>query len=340
MQSSIEHHFIHLAPKAELHVHLEGTLTLHLLQVLAKKHSTVVPKAYEELMGSEEKFELDKFFAAYYEAQSLLRDELDFAEALYSYLKIASSQGVRYCEVSIDIQNHTSRGVSLDTIMQGMKLGQQMAQKDGIEIEAMVIVCLVGEKTEEEALKTIEEAAKFRDLIVAIGLATSEVGLPIKKFERAFLMSKELGFKTCAHFWDNGASANIKDGLHCCKLERIDHGMSIFDDSKLLGECIGNQIPFTFCPQSLITFDQVKLDLSKGFPFRYLLEIGLLISVNSDDAAYNRAYIGDNFALVEKIYMLEKSHIKKLCENSFKSAFISEKAKKKYLGLVNDYFAQ
>ena len=184
----------------------------------------------------------------------------------------------------------------------------------------------------------IEAASHFREQIVAIGLATSEVGLPIKKFQKAFLRAKELGFKTCSHFWDMGASSNISDGLRLCKLDRIDHGMSVIDDLVLLETCISMHTPFTLCPQSLITFDQMKLP--EAFPLKALLERGLNISVNSDDAAYNRAYIGDSFALVAKLYDLKESHIKQLCENSFKQAFISDSDRKKYLSLVSAFFTR
>ena len=246
---------------------------------------------------------------------------------LFSYLEKASSQGVKYAEVMVDVQNHMARGLSFETIFNGLKDGIEKHEENSRmetsnPIEVRFIVSLVGEREVREALDVVEQAVAYKDLIVAIGMATSEVNLPIIKFKEVFLRAKEFGFKTTSHFWDENCSDQISAGIHHCCLDGIDHGMSVLDSAPLLEESVERKIPYTICPISLLKFR--RFQSLQELRLRHLMDSGVLVSIHSDDAAYNGAYIAENYYKVATDCDLTPIDIEALARNSFHSAFMSE----------------
>jgi len=240
----------------------------------------------------------------------------------------------------VDVQNHMARGVSFESIFNGLKEGiekhkeiSRLASSNPIEVR--FIVSLVGEREVREALDVVEQAVAYKDMIVAIGMATSEVNLPIIKFKEVFLRAKECGFKTTSHFWDENASNQISAGIHQCCLDGIDHGMSVLDSAPLLEESAERKIPYTICPISLLKFR--RFQSLKELRLRHLMDSGILVSIHSDDAAYNGAFIAENYYKVATDCDLTPTDIEALARNSFHSAFMAEGSCRHFLDELSKF---
>jgi adenosine deaminase len=322
-------------PKAELHIHIEGSFEPELMFEIIQRNKLSSPfKSVEEVREKYNFNNLQEFLDMYYAACSCLIVEQDFEDLIYAYLKKASSQGLKYAEIFFDPQTHTFRGIDFDVIINGFKKGIQRASED-FQVEAQLIMCFLRHLSEEEAFKTLEQSAPHRDSILAIGLDSSEQGHPPEKFQKVYQKCKDLGFRLCAHAGEEGPADNIANSIDLLNAERIDHGIAICKDEALLKRCIDLQIPFTNCPLSNVKL-QVTPDLSKS-KIKDQLDQGLLVMINSDDPAYFGGYVGDNFKALLLALKLSLEDIRKLAENSFKATFLSDEKKQKYIDEVKKY---
>lgn len=329
-------------PKAELHVHIEGTLEPDMMFSIAKRNNIELP--YKSVKEIKEKYNfknLNDFLEIYYEASNILRKEEDFEDLCFSYLeKVSTSHGVKYAEMFFDPQSHTSRGVSFNTIVQGLTNGIKKA-KLLYDIDAKLIMCFLRHLSEDDAIQTLNEALKLKsEFIIGVGLDSGEIGNPPDNFINVYKMAKDNGLKLCAHAGEEGPWENIKKSIEMLGVERIDHGVRIYENEDLFEKCSQTQIPFTVCPLSY-----KSLSYSSDFlKFRRMLEGKLLICVNSDDPAYFGGYIGDNYAQFIKTNQEDKwgcdltiEEVIQLAKNSFKATFLDNKTKEEYLKSVDEY---
>ena len=321
--------YIQSLPKAELHLHIEGSLEPELLFELANRNNIVIPySSIEELRSAYNFNNLQEFLDIYYAGAAVLIEEQDFYDLTWAYLTKIHSQNVVHTEIFFDPQTHTERGISFEKVINGI----YKALKDGEEklgITSHLIVSFLRHLPEEAAFKTLEEALPFRDCISGFGLDSSEKGNPPSKFKNVFAKVKELGYKVVAHAGEEGPSDYVWEAIQLLQVDRIDHGNNALHDDKLIEVLVEKQIALTVCPLSNEKL-QVVPELT-NHPIRTMLEKGLLATVNSDDPAYFGGYVIENFeALVQKIN-LTNEEIKQLAINSFKASFLGEEMKTKWI---------
>ena len=321
--------FIQSLPKAELHLHIEGSLEPELLFELAQRNNIDIPySSIEELRSAYNFNNLQEFLDIYYAGAAVLIEEQDFYDLTWAYLTKIHSQNVVHTEIFFDPQTHTERGISFETTIKGI----YQALKDGEEklgITSHLIVSFLRHLPEEAAFKTLEEALPFTDWIAGFGLDSSEKENPPSKFERVFKKVKELGFKVVAHAGEEGPYEYVWEAINLLQVDRIDHGNNSLHDDKLIDILVEKQIALTVCPLSNEKL-QVVPELS-NHPIRTMLEKGLLATVNSDDPAYFGGYINENFEALVNGINLKKEEIKQLAINSFKASFLSESLKNKWI---------
>ncbi len=321
--------FIQSLPKAELHLHIEGSLEPELLFELAQRNNIDIPySSIEELRSAYNFNNLQEFLDIYYAGAAVLIEEQDFYDLTWAYLTKIHSQNVVHTEIFFDPQTHTERGISFETTIKGI----YQALKDGEEklgITSHLIVSFLRHLPEEAAFKTLEESLPFRDWIAGFGLDSSEKGNPPSKFERVFKKVKELGLKVVAHAGEEGPADYVWEAIQLLQVDRIDHGNNALHDNKLIEVLVEKQIALTVCPLSNEKL-QVVPELS-NHPIRTMLEKGLLATVNSDDPAYFGGYINENFEALVNGINLKKEEIKQLAINSFKASFLSESLKNKWI---------
>ncbi|MCQ2792101.1 MAG: adenosine deaminase [Bacilli bacterium] len=321
-------------PKAELHLHLEGTLEPDLkLKLAIKNHVNIGQKTIKEVKASYRFHDLTSFLKVYYPAMNVLQKESDFYDLAWAYLLKAKKNNVKYCELFFDPQAHTSRGVSFKTVINGYYKAVSQAKKLGIE--AHLIMCFLRDMPYESAKKTYQQMLPYKNKIIAIGLDSDERNNPPEKFIKIFKQAKKDGLHITMHC-DIDQIDSIKHIKTCLKnigVERIDHGTNIVEDKSLVDFAIKHKIGFTCCPvsNSFVTKDM------KGKEIKYLLKKGALVTVNSDDPAYFQSYISDDMYTLATKYKLTKAEMIKLVKNSFNASFMSEKKKKQYLKLVDKY---
>ena len=336
--NSIEHEkFCMEIPKAELHIHIEGSFEPELMFKIAKRNKIEIPfKSVEEIREKYNFKNLQEFLDIYYAACDVLKTEDDYEELVYEYLKKSFTQGLVYCEIFFDPQSHLPRGVSFETLINGLNKGREKGLKD-FRIKSQLIMCFLRHLSENEAIETLEAALPFKESILAIGLDSSEVGHPPEKFTNVYKLAKEQGYRLCAHAGEEGTCQNIKKAIINLGVERIDHGIAIFNDLEYLKQIasLEKPIPFTMCPLSNYKL-QVTPDLSI-YPLRVALENNLMCTINSDDPAYFGGYVGDNFVALYKNIKLTYDEIIKLAKNSFLATFLDESEKKEYLERVDEY---
>jgi adenine deaminase len=328
--------FIYEIPKAELHIHIEGTLEPELMLELAKRNKIELP--YKDINEIKQKYEfknLQEFLDVYYEACDCLRTESDFEDLMFSYLSKVFSQGLKYAEIFFDPQTHLSRNISFEIMMTGFNNGILKA-KEKFNIEANLILSLLRHLSEEDAIKTLELAKPFYNDIIAIGLDSSEIGHPPEKFKYLYKMASELGLRLCAHGGEEGEPISyVKPAVDILKIDRLDHGIKLIEDESYLEEFVKKPIPMTLCPLSNIKLKNWT-DLST-YPLRSYFEKDLSVTINSDDPAYFGGYLGDNyFALAEKLN-LSSEEIIILAKNSFKASFLSSEKKDYYIKMIDKF---
>ena len=315
-------------PKAELHIHIEGSLEPELIFALAQRNGVTIPYANVEALRSAYAFtNLQSFLDIYYAGASVLRTSQDFYDMAHAYFVKAALDNVVHTELFFDPQTHTARGVSMETVVDGLHRACVDAQKD-VGVNASLIMCFLRHLSEEEAFEALEQALPFRDKIIGIGLDSGEIGNPPEKFARVFARCRELGFHLVAHAGEEGPPAYVWTALDVLKVERIDHGVQSSKDAALMQRLAKDRIALTVCPLSNLKLC-VFPDLA-SHNLRQLLDAGLAATVNSDDPAYFGGYVNDNFMQTFAATGLSAQHAYTLGKNSFDASFIDAAAKRRY----------
>jgi adenosine deaminase len=326
-------HLLKAMPKAELHIHIEGSLEPELIFELAQRNGVALPYASVEALRQAYAFtDLQSFLDIYYAGASVLLTEQDFYDMTMAYLVRAHADNVRHAEIFFDPQTHTARGVPFKTVIDGIA----RACQDG-PISASLIMCFLRHLSEDEAIATLEEALPFRDKIIGVGLDSSEVGHPPEKFARVFGRARNLGLHLVAHAGEEGPPAYIESALDVLGVERIDHGVRCLEDPALVERLARERMALTVCPLSNLKLR--VFDAMGEHNLRRLLDAGLVATVNSDDPAYFGGYVNDNYLAAFDALPLDVEHARQLARNSFSAAFLEPGRKRAYLAEVDAFFA-
>jgi adenine deaminase len=326
--------FIKKIPKAELHVHIEGTFEPELIFKIAKRNSiTLKEKSANELRKAYKFKNLQDFLNIYYEGTTVLIKKKDFYELTMAYLKKAHSENILHTEMFFDPQTHTNRKIKFSTITNGILLAMHDAKKK-FGISSKLIMCFQRDLGPESAMKILKMALKHKH-IIAVGLDSTEVGNPPSEFKPVFDYARKNGLLTVAHAGEEGHSKYVWQALKLLNVSRIDHGNHSLEDSELINTLVKKKIPLTVCPLSNYKLKIVtKLE---NHPLKKMMEKGLRVTVNSDDPAYFCGYINDNYLAVQKALKLSKEDICTLARNSFESSFLSKPMKRKMIMTLEKY---
>lgn len=309
--------WLNALPKAELHLHIEGSLEPELLFQLAERNKIALPWDNVDALRSAYNFgNLQEFLDLYYAGADVLRTEQDFYDLTWAYLQKCKAQNVIHTEPFYDPQTHTDRGVPFEVAIRGIS-GALAEGRKSLGISSGLILSFLRHLSEEEAFKTLEQAMPFRDEFFAVGLDSSEVGHPPSKFERVFAKARAEGYLAVAHAGEEGPPAYIWEALDLLKVSRIDHGVRAAEDPKLIERLIEEQIPLTVCPLSntkLCVFD----DMSQHNILQ-LLEKGVKVTVNSDDPAYFGGYVTENFMALHESLSMTEDQARRLAQNSLEA---------------------
>jgi len=327
-----------MLPKAELHLHIEGTLEPELMFELALRNGVSLPYASVEDVRRAYVFsDLQSFLDIYYAGCHVLLKEQDFYDLTWAYLTRAAAQGVRHAEIFFDPQTHTDRGVPFETVVTGI----HRALEDGrirLNLTSGLILCFLRHLTEEAAMRTLQEALPFRGWILAVGLDSSEVGHPPAKFKGVYDRAREAGLLAVAHAGEEGPPQYVWEALDVLKVRRIDHGVRSIEDERLVSRLVEEQIPLTVCPLSNVKL-RVFPDL-RSHNLKQMLDRGLLVTVNSDDPAYFGGYVADNFQASAEALDLSREQQLLLARNSFVASFLSDELKRAYVQALDRFAAQ
>jgi adenine deaminase len=319
-------------PKAELHLHIEGTLEPELMFTLAQKNHIELPyKSIEEVRNAYQFTSLQSFLDIYYAGAKVLITPSDFFDLTWAYLLTCKAQNIVHTEIFFDPQTHTKRGISFETVVSGISQALQKGEKE-LGISSFLIMCFLRHLSEQEAFETLQDSLPFKALILGVGLDSSEVGHPPSKFSRVFEEAKTIGYKVVAHAGEEGDSSYIWEAIECLHVERIDHGIRCDEDESLVKLLIEKQIPLTVCPLSNVTLKAVT-SMEKHNILK-LLRKGILVTVNSDDPAYFGGYLNENYEAIVEHLEISEEELKHLVRNSFKASFLEESLKQKYLTLL------
>jgi adenosine deaminase len=324
--------YIKNLPKAELHLHIEGTFEPELMFAIARRNN--VPFRFgsvDEVREAYNFHNLQSFLDIYYEGAGVLLYERDFYDLTMAYLERCREDNVVHTEIFFDPQTHTARGVSFETVFMGIKRALDDARtKWGIT--SQMIMCFLRHLSEEDAFKTLNEALPFKEYIIAVGLDSSEVGHPPAKFQRVFEAARKEGFLTVAHAGEEGPPAYIWEALDLLHVGRIDHGVRALEDDQLMDRIVAERIPLTVCP-----FSNVKLcvfpDL-KDHNLKKLLDRGAVVTINSDDPAYFGGYAGANYLGTAEALDLSQDQVRTLALNSFEASFLSREDKERWVTAI------
>ena len=320
-------------PKAELHLHIEGSLEPELMFRLAKKNQIEIPyKDIEDVRNAYNFTNLQTFLDIYYAGANVLVTEDDFYDLTWEYILKCVEDNVIHTEIFFDPQTHTARGVAFETVITGIKRALADA-KAQYGITSCIIMCFLRHLSQEEAFETLEQALPFKDDIIGVGLDSSELGNPPSKFIDVFKKAKEEGFKLVAHAGEEADFSYIYEALDLLDISRIDHGVQSIKSAELMQRLKDEQMPLTVCPNSNIELR--VFDTYKEHNIKELLDYGLNITVNSDDPAYFKGYINQNFINISENLPLTEDDIITLVKNSFRSSFISDELKQQYLDKVD-----
>jgi len=327
---------LRLMPKAELHIHIEGSLEPELIFALARRNGIAIPySSVDELRRAYAFTNLQSFLDIYYAGASVLLKEQDFYDMARAYFVKAAEDNVVHAELFFDPQTHTARGVSMETVINGLHRACVDAKVE-LGISASLIMCFLRHLSEEDAFETLEQALPFRDKIIGIGLDSGEVGNPPEKFARVFARCRELGFHLVAHAGEEGPPAYVWTALDVLKVERIDHGVQSVKDAALMARLAKDRIALTVCPLSNLKLC-VFPDLA-SHNLRQLLDAGLAATVNSDDPAYFGGYMNENFTQTFAATGLTSQHAYTLACNSFEASFIDTTTRLRHIGRLDETF--
>ena len=327
--------FIHGIPKAELHIHIEGTLEPELMfEFAAKNGCSLSFESVADIRRAYNFRDLQSFLDLYYQGAQVLLDEDDFYRLTWAYLLKAADQNVRHTEIFFDPQTHMQRGIKFETVIQGIQRALRDAEPQ-LGLSSKLILCFLRHLSVADAMKTLEEALEFKDWITAVGLDSSELGFPPEKFAPVFDRARQEGFKTVAHAGEEGPAEYIWQALSLLKVERIDHGIRCVEDAALVEHLVKQQIPLTVCPLSNIKLG--VFDHLSQHNLIQMLNLGLCVTVNSDDPAYFGGYIEENFRALYEALGIDSQDIYKLARNAFRASFLDPAEKKQYLSELDEF---
>lgn len=337
MNTTVTSEFTQGLPKAELHLHIEGTLEPQLkLKLAQRNHVDIGQKTIEDVQKTYDYHDLASFLAVYYPAMNVLQHEEDFYDLAWAYLQRAAANNVRHVEIFFDPQAHTSRGIPFATVING--LHQAVVDARALNVDAALIMCFLRDFSKESARQTLAQAMQYRDKIIGIGLDSDEHNNPPLKFARQFEDAAAAGLHLTTHcdIDQKDSIEHIRQALEIMDVERLDHGTNIVEDPDLVELAAQRKIGLTACP---LSNSFVSPDM-KGKEITELLKAGVQISINSDDPAYFKGYISDNYYAVAQKYQLTQAQIIQLAKNSFNAAWISDQQKQLYLAEIDRYVQQ
>ena len=330
--------FIERMPKAELHIHIEGSLEPEQMFEFAGRNGLRLPfKSVDEVREAYQFTDLQSFLQLYYQGVRVLVHERDFYDLTWAYFSKAHSQNLRHVEMFFDPQAHTGRGIAFETVISGIHHAMLDA-KQRVGISSKLVMCFLRDLSEQAAMATLRQALPFKDRIFAVGLDSSEVGHPPDKFSRVFDEARKQGFLTVAHAGEEGPPEYIWQALDRLKVSRIDHGVRCIEDPDLTARLAAARIPLTVCPLS-----NVKLRVFESiekYNLKQLLDRGLCVTINSDDPAYFGGYLTENYLAVQKALSLDRNDIYCLARNSFQAAFLRPDEKQIFLDELDNYLSQ
>ncbi|MGW6139548.1 adenosine deaminase [Streptomyces sp. NPDC055140] len=324
-------------PKAELHLHIEGTLEPELAFELAARNGVDLPFADTEALRKAYLFEdLQSFLDLYYGLMAVLRTEEDFEQLADAYLARAAEQGVRHAEIFFDPQAHTARGVPIGTVVEGLS-GALSKSVERHGVSTRLIMCFLRDQSAESAMQTLESAKPYLDRIVGVGLDSAEVGNPASKFREVYEAAGALGLRKVAHAGEEGDPSYVWEALDVLGVERIDHGLRCVEDPALVERLVRDRVPLTLCPLSNVRLRAI--DVLEDHPLPRMMDAGLLCTVNSDDPSYFGGYVGDTFHAVHEALALDHGRLRELARNSFVASFLDddEELRSRYLAEVDAF---
>jgi adenosine deaminase len=325
-------------PKAELHMHIEGSLEPELIFALAQRNGVALSYPSVEALRQAYAFtDLQSFLDIYYAGASVLLNEADFHDMAWAYFLRAKADNVVHAELFFDPQTHTERGVAFETVIRGLTSACERAKAE-LGISSALIMCFLRHLSEEDAFKTLEQALPYRDLFIGVGLDSSERGHPPEKFARVFAKCRELGLRLVAHAGEEGPPEYIINALDVLKVERIDHGVRCVDDPALVQRLAQQGTPLTVCPLSNIKLCVFKTMADHNL--RTLLDAGLKVTINSDDPAYFGGYVNQNYLETFAALPLDASHAYTLARNSLEASFVDEARQAAWVRQLDDCFTQ
>ena len=325
-------------PKAELHLHIEGSLEPQMMFELAERNGIDIPySSVEDVRAAYEFNDLQSFLDIYYTGAEVLQKTEDFFDLTLAYLKKMYNENVKHVEIFFDPQMHTDRGIPFRTVITGIHDALE-AGKERYGISSFLILCFLRHLSEEASLKTLEEALPFKDWIEGVGLDSSEVGFPPEIFTRTFSLAAENGLRKVAHAGEEGPPDYIWSSLDSLGVSRIDHGVRCTEDQKLVERIIKEQIPLTVCPLSnikLCVFDKME-----DHNLKKMLDQGIRVTINSDDPAYFGGYINQNFIAVQQALNLSENEIIEIAKNGFRSSFLPQQSINSHLESIEEFSRQ
>lgn len=328
--------FIQQMPKVELHLHIEGTLEPELMFALAKRNRIDLPfKSVQEVQNAYQFTNLQSFLDIYYQGAQVLVQEQDFYDLMWAYLKKASEQNVQHAEIFFDPQTHTDRAIPFEVVIGGLTRAKEDAERQ-LGITSELILCFLRHLSPEAALKTLETAYPYREKILGVGLDSSEQGRPPSLFTDVFKKAREQGYKIVAHAGEEGPAEYVWEAIQLLDVQRIDHGVRSIEDPKLIDYLVEKQIALTVCPLSnikLCVFDEMG-----QHNIKQLLDLGVRVTINSDDPAYFGGYMTENFLATQAGLDLSKEDLYRISRNAIEASFISENRKQQLRDGLDKFF--
>ncbi len=324
-------------PKAEIHLHVEGTLEPEMMVALAERNGVSLPfDTVDEARAAYQFDNLQDFLDIFYQGAEVLQTEGDFAELMTAYLERASADGVRHTEMFFDPQTHTGRGVQFPTFMAGFATARADAE-ERLGMSTELIMCFLRHLDASDAMATLEAALPYREALIGVGLDSSEIGNPPEKFEEVFARARAEGWRITAHAGEEAGPDFITGALDTLGAERIDHGVRSEDDPALVARLAADGVPLTMCPLSnvkLRVFDKLA-----DHNLKRLLEAGVRVTINSDDPAYFGGYIGDNYVATAEALDLSEEHLIQMARNSIEASFVSDERRAELIDELNRFVA-
>lgn len=332
------HEFIRSLPKAELHLHIEGSLEPKQMFEMARRNAIALPySTVDDIRAAYAFNSLQEFLDLYYAGMSVLQTRQDFYDLTYAYLKRVHADNCLHVEIFFDPQGHTERGVPFEDVIEGILNALEQGETD-FGITSHLILSFLRHLSEESAFETLKQAEPYYDRLLGVGLDSSEIGNPPSKFERVFAKSSSYGLKLFAHAGEEGPPEYVYEALDILKVNRIDHGNRSLEDDALVNRLVSEGLTLTVCPLSNLKLCVV--DDLKNHPLKTMLDLGLAVTVNSDDPSYFGGYLNDNYIRIADALALGKDDIVKLVKNGFDGAYMSDTRKRLVIEKVNSAVAR